>query len=159
MTTGFAGFRGAGYAAIMLFAIAGFFSGCRSGVVSRLTQINTDKYYAVKKDNTAFFRYGPQQGNGPDMQLPRDTVVHLIRHSFGYSKVQLVPSGQQGYVASEDIGLAPPMLVAALTAPLPVAETTSPSVENFDLNSTVAPPDEALPAPDLPPAAPEATPL
>jgi len=42
----------------------------------------------------------------------------LIHPSFGYCKVKLI-TGEQGYVASDDIRLAPPALVAAATAPPP----------------------------------------
>ena len=59
-------------------------------------------------------RYGPQQGNGADQELPKDTLVTLIRPSFGYCKVQLLQGSLEGYVASEDIRPAPPTLLAAL---------------------------------------------
>ena len=117
------------------------------------------KVYAVVNDQAAFYRYGPQQGNGPDSQLSKDTLVKLIRPSFGYSKVQLLKGDQQGYVASEDIKVASPALIAAATAtPPPVASSgPSPRGERFELNSNdprLAPLQETLPSPDLPPAAP-----
>lgn len=40
----------------------------------------------------------------------------LIRPSFGYSKVKLT-TGEQGYVASDDIRAAPPALIAAANTP------------------------------------------
>ena len=43
--------------------------------------------YAVSSEKAPFYKFGPQQGNGPDMQLPRDTLMTLIRPSFGYCKV------------------------------------------------------------------------
>ena len=121
------------------------------------------KVYAVTADNAAFFRFGPQQGNGPDRTLPRNTLVRLIRPSWGYSKVQVMDDDQQGYVASEDIAAAPGNLIAAANAtPIPSA-----TVQQFDLNSAdprLSAPPETLPPPDLPPpsdlpAAPTPTPV
>ena len=133
---------------------------CLSGACS-LTRKNIlnaadgEKLYAVTAARTPFYRLGPQQGGGPDMQLPRDTMMTLIRPSFGYCKVHLV-SGQEGYVAGEDIKPAPPALIAALTAPPPVPQPPS-SGEHFDLNS--ADPRLVVPPEDLPENNPEPTPL
>lgn len=117
-----------------------------------------DKFYAVKAEKTAFFRYGPQQGSGADLQLPRDTLMTLIRPSFGYSKVHLT-TGQDGYVASEDIRQAPPTLVAALTAPPPQPSDAMSHARGprFDLDSTD--PRLAVPPEALPEEAAEPTPL
>lgn len=118
------------------------------------------KLFAITSDSAAFFRHGPQQGREPDQKLSKDTLVKLIRPSFGYSKVQLVASGEQGYVASDEIQPASPMLVASTatsrTESVPSA-SSSPAVEQFNLNSDdprLVPPPEDLPDPDLPPAAP-----
>jgi hypothetical protein len=136
--------------------------GCSTSraVISRVTSPEGGKMYAVGVEKTPFYRYGPQQGNGPDEELPRDTVVKLIRHSFGYSKVVIAASGQQGFVASEDLTVASAALVtaaAATPAPQVIAAATTvpsqPAAENFDLQSADAsfvPPPEGLPAPDLP---------
>jgi hypothetical protein len=80
----------------------------------------------------------------------------LIRPSFGYSKVHLV-SGQEGYVASEDIKIAPEALVAAMNAPPPGSQPASAHGERFDLNS--ADPRLVVPPEDLPENNPEPTPL
>src|SRR5438477_5661692 len=61
-----------------------------------------NELFAVTAEKTSFYRYGPQQGRGPDRDLTRDTLVTLIRHSFGYSKVKL-DDGEQGFVANEDL--------------------------------------------------------
>lgn len=122
---------------------------------SAAAQQNNGKFYSVTADKTAFYRYGPQQGNGPDESLPRDTLMTLIRPSFGYCKVHLVATSKDGYVASEDIKPAPPTLVAALTAPTPSPISVR---ETFDVQSNTPPPPETLPAPDLPPATTEPSP-
>jgi hypothetical protein len=117
--------------------------------------------FAVTVDSAAFFRHGPQEGREPDLKLPRDTVVKLIRPSFGYSKVQVVSSGVQGYIASEEIRPASSTLLAAATIPPadPMApESTGPPGEQFNLNSNdprLVPPPEQLPDVDLPAPAPE----
>ena len=142
------------------------FSGCSTGraVLSRVTSTEGGKLYAVGVEKTPFYKYGPQQGNGPDEELPRDTLVRLIRHSFGYSKVVVQGSGQQGFVASEDLTVASASLIAAASATPPpqvVAASSVPAPESFDLNSadsSFVPPPEGLPAPDLPASAPEPSP-
>lgn len=128
---------------------AGAFTGCSTVTKITAADAQNGKLFAVAADETAFYRYGPQQGNGPDEKLPKDTLMTLIRPSFGYCKVQLVSGAKEGYVASEDIKPAPPTLVAALTAPPPSA--VSAASENFDVGSSEPPPPETLPAPDLPP--------
>lgn len=143
-------FKLASGTALLAALAAAAFSGCSS--VQKITSAETNgKLYAVAADETPFYRYGPQQGNGPDEKLPKDTLMTLIRPSFGYCKVQLVAGAKEGYVASEDIKPAPPTLVAALTAPPPSAVSSS-GAENIDIGSSEPPPPETLPAPDLPPA-------
>lgn len=138
-------------------AVLGLMVACSTTRQQVLEAAKGGKVYAVVNDQAAFYRYGPQQGNGPDSQLSKDTLVKLIRPSFGYSKVQLLNGDQQGYVASEDIRIAPPALIAAATAtPPPVAASgAGPRGERFDLNSNdprLVPLQETLPPPDLPPA-------
>jgi hypothetical protein len=67
-------------------------------------------YYVVKADFTPLYRTGPQQPNGPDQSLPKNTLVTLLQRSFGFSRVQL-ENGINGYVATEDLGPAPAELV------------------------------------------------
>ncbi|MGI9088183.1 MAG: hypothetical protein ACR2HH_10665 [Chthoniobacterales bacterium] len=145
----------AALALVSLFACA-----CASKQ-NAVARVNSGKVFAVTADKTAFFRYGPQQGNGPDETLAKDTLMTLIRPSFGYCKVHLLPSQQEGYVASEDIQPAPPTLLASLNPPAQASTSSSSSRENFDVRSTepnFVPPPESLPDPDLPPAAAEPSP-
>src|SRR2546421_316177 len=86
---------------------------CSTSDSTAPTASNSGKYYAVSVKQAEFYFYGPQQANGPDQKLPQDTLVMLIRPSFGYSKVKLM-NGQQGYVASQDIRAAPPGVVSAI---------------------------------------------
>lgn len=146
-------------AVIALAGFSGLVAGCNSVNQALSSPVGGTKIYGINKDSAAFYRYGPQQGNGPDSELPKDTLVKLIRPSFGYSKVQLVKGDEQGYVASEDLQVATPAMIAAASAtPPPVAASSRRRSERFDLNSNdprLMPPPETLPAPDLPPPATE----
>ena len=88
-------------------------------------------------------------------------MLKLVRPSFGYSKVEIAATGEQGYVSSEEIRPASSNLVAAVTPPKvdPLASpSATPAVEQFNLNSDdprLVPPPEALPPADLPAPSPE----
>jgi len=86
------------------------FCGCSD--LNFLSLTNDAKFFAVATDSTAFYYYGPRQAKGPDRTLPKDTIVMLIRSSWGVCKVKLT-TGEEGYVASDDIRPAPPALLAA----------------------------------------------
>ena len=137
------------------------FAGCKSGDKPAQTTTKATRLYAVAVDSAAFFHRGPQEGREPDLKLERDTVVKLIRPSFGYSKVQVVSSGVEGYVSSEEIRPASSTLLASAAVPPPdavAAQSTTPAAEQFNLNSNdprLVPPPEELPDVDLPAPAPE----
>jgi hypothetical protein len=123
---------------------------CSTSDLGAPTASNSGKYYAVSVKRAEFYLYGPQQASGPDRKLPQDTLVMLIRPSFGYSKVKLM-NGQQGYVASQDIRAAPPEVVSAVTNP-PVSNEIS-RTPKFHLDPRLLPPEP------LPNDAPEPTPI
>ena len=130
------------------------FSGCTNSPRTALHSATAARLFAVTVDSAAFFRHGPQQGRDPDLKLPKDTIVKIIRPSFGFTKIQLVASGLQGYVASEEIGPAPVTLLAAAEPPPAIRRAQ----EQFHFNSTdprLVPPPEHLPDPDLPPSPPD----
>jgi len=120
-----------------------------------IANLKGGKLFAVTSERTSFYRYGPQQGNGPDESLPKDTLMTLVRPSWGYCKVHLLIDNKEGYVASEDIKPAPPTLLAALNAPIRNSSASISSGrserESFDVRSSEPPPPETLPDPDLPP--------
>jgi hypothetical protein len=148
-------------AAFACALVSVLFTGCKSSDKPAQSTTKATRLFAIKVDSADFFRRGPRQGREPDLKLPKDTVVKLIRPSFGYSKIEVVTSGQQGYVASEQIGPASSTLLAAATispAESAAAQTTGPAGEQFNLNSNdprLVPPPEQLPDVDLPPPAPE----
>src|SRR3954451_2326970 len=117
--------------------------------------------YVVSSESAAFFKHGPQSGREPDKKLPRETVVKLIRPSFGYAKVEIAETGEQGYVSSEEIRPATAALIASASTPKPDAlatpSTTESPVEQFNLDSNdprLVPPPEDLPPSELPAPAP-----
>jgi hypothetical protein len=123
---------------------------CSTSDLGAPTASDSGKYYAVSVKQAEFYLYGPQQANGPDQKLPQDTLVMLIRPSFGYSKVKLM-NGLQGYVASQDIRAAPPEVVSAATNP-PVSNETGRNPK-FHFDPRLLPPEP------LPNDAPEPTPI
>jgi hypothetical protein len=141
-----------GIVAPLCFIVFTLFSACTAPEVAQPgAAIGSGKYYAVTKE-TPFYHYGPLQGNGPDQKLAQDSLVTVVRPSFGYSKVRLL-NGEQGYLASEDIKLASPALVAAAFAPPP----TSVGISRFRLDSND--PRLIAPPPPLPADLPEPTPI
>jgi hypothetical protein len=141
---------------VAVLLVAGFLAGgCSLTRKNIFGSSDGAQIYSVTKEKAPFYKFGPQQGNGPDTELPRDTLMTLIRPSFGYCKVHLA-NGQEGYVAREDITIAPPALIAAANAPSP---GTAPGAhgERFNLNSSD--PRLVVPPEDLPENNPEPTPL
>ena len=149
---------------LLAIVLAGCSHSPKTAVTSTTASKTDGKLYAVKADNAAFFKHGPQPGRTPDQSLPRETLVRLIRPSFGFSKVEVVASKEQGYVASEDIQPATSALIAAASAPKvdpmspsPAAAAdptpSEPAAEQFNLNSDdprLVPPPEDLPPTELP---------
>ncbi|HVF72488.1 MAG TPA: hypothetical protein VM940_12850 [Chthoniobacterales bacterium] len=144
--------------------LAAFLTACSSAPKTAEKPVSTSKtngkLFAVAVDDAAFFRRGPQAGREPDQKLSKETLVRLIRPSFGYSKVELVASREQGYVSSDEIKPATSGLIAAFAPPKvdPLSATTptpapEPAGEQFNLNSSdprLVPPPEDLPPTELP---------
>jgi hypothetical protein len=139
----------------LLFACIAVLS-CSQLDLNPKTAAGGDRLYAVTAESTAFYRYGPLQGNGPDKKLDKGTLMNLIRPSFGFCKVKL-KSGEQGYIANEDIAVASSALIAAANVP-----PQSRRAARFDLDSSdprlIMPPEplpeisfEPTPIPEPPP--------
>jgi hypothetical protein len=105
-----------------------------------------DALFAVTAEKAPFYEFGPMQGRGADRELPRDTLVTIIRRSSGYSKVKL-SDGKTGFVANDDISKAPERLIAKssdedwsnLPPPPPVKLPTSPDIEPTPLPEPLMP--------------------
>ena len=149
-------------AALLAICVAGCSSTNKPTAVTTTTAKKDGKLFVVSVESAAFYRRGPQAGRDPDKTLSKETVVKLIRPSFGFSKVEVVTTGEQGYVASEDIRPASSALLASVSTPKPnpmETPSTQPNVEQFNLNSSdprlVPPPEDLPPADELPAPAPE----
>jgi len=148
-------------AALLAILISGCSSTNKPAVATTSTAKRDGKLFVVSVEAAPFFRHGPRAGVSPDKTLSKDAVVKLIRPSFGYSKVEVVATGEQGYVSSEEIRPASSALLASVSTrkPDPLATpTTEPAVEQFNLNSSdprLVPPPEDLPPTELPLPAPE----
>jgi len=119
---------------------------------------NSGQYYIVNARKALFYRYGPQQANGPDGKLPQGTLMTLIRPAFGYSKIQLL-TGLQGYVATQDIQVAPPEVVQTRINPNRPLAGTSESNRHLRFHDNIVDPRFLPPPPPLPEDQPEPTPI
>jgi hypothetical protein len=145
--------------------LAIFLTGCSSTKKPAVTTTSTakrdGKLFVVSVEAAPFFRHGPRAGVNPDSTLSRETVVKLIRPSFGFSKVEVVATKEQGYISSEEIRPASSALLASVSAPKPdplATPSTQPAAEQFNLNSDdprLIPPPEDLPPTELPLPAPD----
>jgi hypothetical protein len=53
------------------------------------------------------YRYGPAQSFGADYNLKQGQRVLMLKRESGFSRI-MTEDGQSGYVANEDLALAPP---------------------------------------------------
>ena len=129
-------------------------AGCSKSKLNSASGRGGEKFFAITAETADFYYYGPQQASGPDKKLEKGTLMTLIRPSFGYCKVKLL-TGEQGFVANEDVGVASNALIAAATSPPPSRSA------RFRLDSPdprlVMPPEplpefEPTPIPDQPPS-------
>ncbi len=63
--------------------------------------------YAITAPHTPFFKYGPAQAQGPDLNLKKGVVVTLVKRSSGFSLVR-TQMGEEGYVSNDRLAPAPP---------------------------------------------------
>lgn len=121
------------------FSLVSLDGGCASFHSTRKAG-PAEKLFAVTAESTPFYHHSPQQGRGPDKTIPRDTLLTLIRSSFGFCKVRL-QDGEKGYVARSDIGAASAAVVASINAPAQaLAVSSSWRAEMPEPRSTAPPP-------------------
>jgi hypothetical protein len=141
---------------LVLLALCG--TSCSTPDSAAPAASNSGQYFIVGAGRAPFYRYGPQQANGPDGKLPQGTLMTLIRPAFGYSKVQLT-NGLQGYVATQDIQTAPPEVVQATIKPNRPLTGTSESNRHPRFHDNIVDPRFLPPPPPLPEDQPEPTPI
>jgi hypothetical protein len=118
--------------------------------------------YVVSVPKAAFYKYGPAQSFGPDLQLPKGQKITKLDHSYGFSHV-MTEDGTTGYVANEDIKPAPPEPgAAAAQNPFPSSASKSKKprrgnsvdptlkVPGFDMNDVPLPSADNTPSPKDP---------
>ena len=91
-------------AGAFLFGMLTIPAGCTTGASGAPA---AGSRYIVTGTNAQFYKYGPAQSFGSDFVLPRGKKVTMLQRSFGYSRVT-TDDGLTGYVATDDIALAPP---------------------------------------------------
>ena len=121
----------------LILITAPIFSGCAlfSSHAPASAAKSKGDLFIVTAEQTAFYRHQPKKERKPDQEIARDTLVTVIRHRFGYSKVRLA-TGQQGFVANDALVRASNTLVGGSDA----------GSESDD--SLAATPDVSLPSAD-----------
>lgn len=92
-------------AALLVLALAG--TGCQSPDAGADGDGAETARYQVSVESTPFYRLGPQQEAGADMQLTEGTRVTMLDRGFGFSNVEL-DNGWTGWLATADVEPAPP---------------------------------------------------
>lgn len=77
--------------------------------------------FVISTLRAAFYKNGPAQRFGPDLQLPKGQRITKLESRYGFSHV-MTADGTTGYVLNEDITPAPP----EVTAPGEMARSPSP---------------------------------
>jgi hypothetical protein len=80
---------------------------CLAGCAEETYPPDIAPEYVATHGGAAFYKLGPLQTAPPDERLDADERVRMLRREMGYSLV-LLPDGQTGYVANEDLAPAPP---------------------------------------------------
>lgn len=128
--------------------------------------------YIIIRDFAPFYRTGPMQARGPDASLRIDTRVKVFRREMGYSLVQLEEGGRSGYVANENMTVAPPRPPKPPTVASNGSSSRSSSrsrgggsprfqgeqLNDIPLPDPVIPPDLNIAPEEIPAAPPMATP-
>jgi hypothetical protein len=107
--------------------------------------VHAGDQYVVNSPHTLFYSFGPSQSTGPDFALDRGQRLTMLSYSFGYCHIAVQGSGQTGYVATDDIILAPPI-------PKPSPAPSSSRHRRTGADSRPPTPEEEgrIPLPDFP---------
>ena len=114
---GFPAFGRVAAGAILLAAVAGCSllhrggAGTAASAPAGPVAPNADRW-KVKADTTPFYRYGPQQLGGSDLDLKKDARITMIQRAHGYSQIRTVDN-QVGFVGTEDVTPLTPEEIAA----------------------------------------------
>ena len=121
--------------------------------------------FIVSVPKAAFYKYGPAQSFGPDLQLGQGQRITKLENGYGFSHV-MTDDGTTGYISNEDIKPAPPEGTAAGQKPGTPASSGSSSrrggrsrnnlptapMPSLDINDVPLPmPDNSEPPRSTPP--------
>lgn len=101
----------------ILLALTVLLSACAS---QTFAPDQAPEYVTIQR--SPFYRTGPMQTTGPDENVDPNVRVKLLRKEMGFSLVQL-PDEQTGYIANENMAVAPPRP----PEPAPTVSDDSPS--------------------------------
>ena len=123
--------------------------------------------YIVSAVSTPFFKYGPAQAFGADLNLSQGQRLTMLTRSFGFSRVML-ENGMSGYVSTDDIKPVAPTPVPKPTPgpntgggwfsrrkPAPAGNFNSSPNPLFDVSDVPPPPlptNASTPSPEKPKA-------
>ena len=138
-------------------AVTVFGTGCESSTASAdgssdgstaATGSSGRDRYKVAVERAPFYKLGPAQGYGPDVNLTQGTIVRMIERKYGYSQVGTTYG--DGWMATSDLEPAPPEEPEPYTFAEASWEgpTSSGRAENFDEPVNVLPEDLVLPEPE-----------
>ena len=116
----------------LVVAASGVLAGCQStpGDGASADEGAGSTRYMVSVESTPFYRLGPQQDAGADMQLEEGTRVTMLDRGFGYSNVEL-DNGWTGWLATADVEPAPPEPEFAASGEFENLEGNSAIVERY----------------------------
>ena len=143
--------RGAAVAALVLAVVLGG-GGCLrpggsangSAATPADAPVKNADRYKVAADTTPFYHYGPQQLNGSDDDLKKDTRLTMLNRGRGYSQVRL-PNNETGYVGTEDIAPLSPAEIAAEDAQKLAAITPAGVAATANARTTLKGPAYTIP--------------
>jgi hypothetical protein len=100
---------------IILFSAATIFSACQgrrpdtnaAAPIGVPSTTRADQRVAVR-DGVPVYEFGPQQLTKPNTILNKGVLVRVVQKRFGYTLVESAEGNRLGWVASEDLGVAPP---------------------------------------------------
>ncbi len=100
---------------LILFSAATVFSACQSrkanasaAAHANIASANSGDLRVAVRDDVGVYQYGPQQLTKPNTTLNKGDLVRVVRKGFGYTLVETAEGKRLGWVASEDLGAAPP---------------------------------------------------
>ena len=81
--------------------------------------------FVVNVPSSAFYKYGPAQAFGADLNLSKGEKVTMVKREFGFSQIRLA-NNETGYVATDELKELPPEPKAKATPAPRIAKRGAP---------------------------------